>query len=394
MSSIMIHGIGALVTGDLREPTLKAKTLFIEDGIFKEIGGGVRDADIVIDAKGATATPGLIDGHCHPTFGEFTPAQEALGWISHYIHGGVTAFVSAGELHLPGLPLDRPDPKLFKYLAVLACRTFGTLRSSGIKMYGGTPLLVTGLSEADFDEFKNEGIRCVKFIFYDYDHAPRGEAEAYVQLARARGITVKIHSGGVSRSGVSRVAGADIILRLRPDVVAHINGGPIPMPFGEIKQVVEETNGFLEIASSGNYRVAIELMKMVKARGQLDRVTLGTDTPGGTGVIPRGMLRNIALLASLGGVSPEEAICIATGNTARAHGLETGLIEVGRPADLVLMGRIRGSEGSDVLEDFRLGNIPAISTVIVDGKLVVEGRSQQTPPPEVSPLIERRGRSS
>jgi len=70
----------------------------------------------------------------------------------------------------------------------------------------------------------------VKFIFYDYSLLPNGEAERYVAWARARGIKVKIHSGGVSRSGVSQVAGADIVKRIKPDIVGHITGGPIPMP--------------------------------------------------------------------------------------------------------------------------------------------------------------------
>ncbi len=55
----------------------------------------------------------------------------------------------------------------------------------------------------------------------------------------------------------------------------------------------------------------------MRAKGQLSRLTLGTDTPGGTGVIPRGMLRNICYIASVCGVPPAEAVAIATGNTAR-----------------------------------------------------------------------------
>ena len=65
-------------------------------------------------------------------------------------------------------------------------------------------------------------------------------------------------------------------------------------------------------------------------RGQLHRLTLGTDTPGGTGVIPRGMLRNVLYLASMCGLTPGEAVAIATGNTARAHGLDVGMLDVGR----------------------------------------------------------------
>src|SRR5438309_9114899 len=109
MSSILIKNIGTLVTGDLKTPLRSADSLSIEDGIIQKIGNGItRKADHVIDADGITAMPGLIDSHSHPSIGEYTPAQNALSWITNYMHGGVTALISAGELHLPGLPLP-PD---------------------------------------------------------------------------------------------------------------------------------------------------------------------------------------------------------------------------------------------------------------------------------------------
>ena len=132
----------------------------------------------------------------------------------------------------------------------------------------------------------------VKFIFYDYSLLPNGEAERYVVWARARGIKVKIHSGGVSRSGVSQVAGVDIVKRIKPDIVGHITGGPIPMPEEEVDQIARETDAYLEICSSGNSRLVLTLMRAVKSLDAFHRVVIGTDTPGGTGVIPRGMFRD------------------------------------------------------------------------------------------------------
>jgi len=109
MSSILIKNIGAIVTGDLKNPLRNANSIFIDGGIIREIGNNIsRKADRVIDADGITAMPGLIDSHSHPSIGEYTPAQNALSWITNYMHGGVTALISAGELHLPGLPLP-PD---------------------------------------------------------------------------------------------------------------------------------------------------------------------------------------------------------------------------------------------------------------------------------------------
>jgi cytosine/adenosine deaminase-related metal-dependent hydrolase len=192
---------------------------------------------------------------------------------------------------------------------------------------------------------------------------------------------------GVSRSGASQVAGAAIVKHLRPDSVGHISGGPIPMPEGDMAAIVTETDLFLELCSSGNPRTALRLMDLVKARRAFHRVVIGTDTPGGTGVIPRGTLHQIAFLSAVGEVAPEVAIAMATGNVARAHGLQIGILEEGKPADLVLLDRVQGSIAKDVMDSFALGDLPGISLVMIDGEIRVAGRSQQTPPPERTALI-------
>jgi len=389
MPSVLIKNIGALVTGDLKKPLRNADSIYVEDGIVRVIGNGLNHrADIVIDARGITAIPGLIDSHSHPTFGDFTPAQNSLSWITHYMHGGVTAMISAGELHLPGLPLP-PDTRTAMSLALLAKRCWDNLRPSGVKVHGGTLLLVPGLKEKDFDDIAAAGIRLVKFIFYDYSLLSNGEAERYVKWARERGIKVKIHSGGVSRSGVSQVAGFEIVKKIQPDVVGHITGGPIPMPERDVERIVGETDYYVEICSSGNPRMVLSLMCAVKIKGVFHRVLIGTDTPGGTGIIPRGMLREIAFLSSVAEVAPESAICMATGNVGRAHGLSIGTVEEGKAADMVLLDRIQGSVAKDGLDAFAKGDLPGISVVMIDGEIRVAGRSQQTPPPERAAVIEK-----
>jgi enamidase len=380
MPSLLINNIGAIATGELAQPLRNEKAVYIEDGLIKEVGTSREKADTVVDAQGLTLTPGLIDGHVHPIFGEFTPTQNSVGWQRFYMHGGTTSMVSAGELHLPGLSLDPPDPKTFKYLAVLSLRCNANGQTYGPKMQTGTLLLAPGLKEADFAEVAAEGARCVKFIFYPL-MAPWDEALQYVEWAHKYGLVVKLHSGGVSRSGSSRPAGSEVVFRLNPDVVAHISGGPIPMPKAEMEQIVSDGKSYMEICTSGNYLRTVELIEMAKQYNALDRVVMGTDTPGGTGIQPRGMLRNICLISSLGKIAPEQAIAIATGNTGKAHKLAQGVIAPGRPADLILMGAIRGSVAGTALESISVGDLPGISTVIIDGQVVIKDRSEQTPPP-------------
>jgi len=382
MASLLVKNIGTLVTGKLATPLRQADSIFIRDGIVQAIGKNLlQAADHVIDANGITALPGLIDSHSHPSIGEYTPAQNALSWITNYMHGGVTALISAGELHLPGLPLP-PDARTALSVAIVTKKCYDNLRPSGVKVHAGTLLLVPGLSEKDFDEIQSLGIKLVKFIFYDYSLLPNGEAERYVNWAHARGIKVKIHSGGVSRSGVSQVAGFDMVQKIKPDIIGHITGGPIPMPEDDMIRIANETECFMEICTSGNYRLALSLARVVKAKGLHHRVLIGTDTPGGTGIVPRGILREIAFLSSVGEIEPEKAICMATGNVGRAHDLNIGVLEEGRPADLVLMHKITGSVAKDALDSFAKGDLPGISYVIIDGVVQVAGRSQQTPPPE------------
>ena len=48
MGSILIHNIGTLVTGDLKDPISEADSLYIENGRFVEIGTQKRTADTEI----------------------------------------------------------------------------------------------------------------------------------------------------------------------------------------------------------------------------------------------------------------------------------------------------------------------------------------------------------
>jgi len=387
----LVSNIGQCVSGDINAPVVDADSILVRDGKIAAIGHGLQQApDVVLDVRGATVIPGLIDAHTHPVFGEFCPAQHGVHWLRQYLHGGVVGVVSAGELHLPGLALDRLSPQIVKSLALLTKATYDTERPSGVKVYAGTVLLVPGLTESDFDDFAAAGIKLVKFIFYDWTKAEPGEAGQYVTWAHARGMRAKVHSGGVSRSGASRVCGWDVIESVRPDIVGHINGGPIPMPEEEMLRIVRETDLYVEFCTSGNPRLGVRLFQAALEANARHRVVIGTDTPGGTGIAPRAMLRNILLGASMTGLDPADTICMATGNVAVAHGLAGGVLRVGEPADLVVLDAIEGSVARDALASIKNGDLPGIGAVMVDGELLVYPRSEQTPPPRRVPHASRR----
>jgi enamidase len=388
MSRLCIKNIGELFSGDLVKPVLTATSILIEDGRIADFDADGRgDVDQVIDARGAAVMPGLIDGHVHPTLGEWTPAQNAQGWIGNYLHGGTTTLVSAGELHVPGLDFNALTPELVTSLAIVSAHTTGRSRWSGAKVRAGTVLLVPGMTDAHFDRLATAKIPLAKFIFYPLHEDPE-EAKRYVRKCHERGIRVKVHTGGVSRSGASRVCGYETLSWLQPDVAAHISGGPIPMSDEDLDEVVDKTDFFLEICSSNNYAATLRVVRRLLDKGRIDRLTVGTDTPGGTGVIPRGMMRNVLFLSSVCGIPAAEAIALATGNTGAAHGLEEGRIEIGRPADLFIAAPIMGSLKT-ASEAIAHGDLLGISHVLVDGELIVNGRSEQTPPPVIIPRLEK-----
>jgi enamidase len=95
--------------------------------------------------------------------------------------------------------------------------------------------------------------------------------------------------------------------------------------------------------------------------------------------MPLGILYTMSHLASLGGVAPEIAIAMATGNNARVYRLNAGTLQAGRDADIVLIDACRGGSQNDALAALRNGDIPGIGAVITNGVPRFVGRSRNTP---------------
>jgi len=374
----LIKNIGVFLTGDIDNPIADSDCLLIEDGLI--VGTAYGDADRVIDAAGCGIAPGLIDGHCHPVFGDWTPRQNQIGWIEMNVNGGVTSFISAGEVHLPGRPKDAEGVKA---LAMVAQRCFANFRPLGAKVIAGAPV-----PELDFDRdfyqgIKDAGIRHIGEIGLG-TVAKGADAARVTAWCREIGIETIMHVGGPSIAGSHHVR-ADDVLEAQPDVLSHINGGPTSNPHEDIRQLCREASGALEVVHNGNEKSALVALDEALKNNRLNDFLIGTDAPAGSGVQPNGMLRMVTLLASIGGLPAEQAWCCASGNVAKKRGLEQGMLEVGRPADIVFMDRPSGSEGTNVLDAIAVGNIPGIASVMIDGKLRT-ARSRSTPPSDRIPV--------
>ncbi len=251
--------------------------------------------------------------------------------------------ISAGEVHLPGRPKDIVG---LKALAIVAVRAFANVRPAGVKVHAGAPILETGLEEHDFAELADAGVGLIGEVGLG-SVKTGAQAAPMLGWARQHGMVSTFHTGGPSIAGSSAIR-ADVVLEARPDVVGHINGGTTALPDADIEQLVASGMA-IEIVHCGNGRAALYAIGLAKEGGVLERVILGNDAPSGTGVVPLGILRTMAHLASLGGVAPEVAVCLATGNTARVHRLETGTLAVGREADIALVDAPQGSAADSAL---------------------------------------------
>ena len=385
MASVVLKNIQTIVSGNIQTPIIEGDAIQVEDGLIKAVGR-FEDMKIdpdcqVIDCDQMTVTPGLIDSHCHVVLGDYAPRQQQIGFLDSEVHGGVTTFISAGEVHLAGRP---KDPAGTKALAILAAKAFNNYRPGGAKVIGGALILEKGLTREDFEEMAREGVRVVGEIGLGSVKEP-ADAAPMVKWAKELGMTVMMHTGGTSIPGSSTVT-AEQVIQTDPHIASHINGGPTAVALHEVKRLVNETELALEIVHCGNPKVAVDAANLCIEAGALERVIIGNDAPSGTGVIPLGILRVINHLASLTAVKPEEAICMATGNTANLYKLNRGMISEGMEADLVIMDAPMGSVGDDALSAIEAGDVPGIAMVLVDGQVVV-GKSRNTPPTKRNPKI-------
>ena len=374
-----IVNLGSIVTGDWRDPFAAGDSILMADGRIVAVGHAsaaeVAACDVVIDADGATAIPGLIDSQVHNTFGDYTPRQKTVGFLDSYVHGGTTTCISASEVHVPGRP---KDPAGVKALAVAAKKCFDDFRPGGMKVYAGSIIMEPGLTEADFAEVAAQGVWLAKAGFgavaTPFDYVPM------VAWARKHGMITTVHTGGSSIPGSSGIW-ADHLIAMNPHVSFHVNGGPVAMPDADFPRMVHESSIALQVCTAGNLRTTLLLANMTMEAQQFDRFLIATDTPTGSGIMPLGMMYTITHLASLTQMPVEWAIAAATGNNAVVYKLNSGFLRAGKDADVVILDACVGGSKDNALDALRNGDIAAVAAVVTAGVPRFVGRSWNTPAP-------------
>ena len=372
-----IVNLGAILTGDWRDPVAAGDSIVMIGGQIAHVGTAsasqIESSDVLIDADGATAIPGLIDSHVHITFGDYTPRQRTVGFLESYVHGGTTTSITASEVHVPGRPTD---PEGVKALAIAAMKCFEHYRPGGMRVCAGSVILEPGLVQGDFAELASKGVWLAKAGFggfeTPFEYAPM------IAWAKKHGMITTVHTGGSSIPGSSGIW-ADHLIAMQPHVSFHVNGGPIAMPDRDFPRLVNETKIALQLCTAGNLRTCLWTAELLKAAGQFERLLIATDTPTGSGIMPLGMLYTISHIVSLAKIPAEWAVSAATGNNADVYRLNSGYLRPGRDADVVIIDACAGGSQGNALDAIRNGDIPAVAAVISDGVPRFVGRGRNTP---------------
>ena len=391
---IALVNVRTIVTGDWRNPLAAGDTILCEDGLITRVGTAsaqeVEACDLVIDAGGATALPGMIDSQVHVVFGDYTPRQKTVGFLESYLHAGVTTAISASEVHLPGRPKDAAGVKA---LAVCAHKHWENYRPGGIKVYGGSIILEPTLTPDDLREVAAHGVRLAKAGFGAFkdpaDYAP------LMQAAREAGMITNVHTGGASIPDALPVIKGEHLRAMNPHVSFHINGGPVAMPDEDFEPIIAETQIAAQVCIAGNLRTMFLTADLCWKHAAYDRFLIATDTPTGSGIMPLGMIYTITYLAALRNhVPPEVWIAAATGNNAEIYGINTGKIAVGRTADILIADQPLGGSQPDLLSSLAHGDVYGLGAVIAGGEPIFVGKSRNTPPPtrKVQVVSSRLGR--
>ncbi|MBN1317014.1 MAG: amidohydrolase family protein [Anaerolineales bacterium] len=363
MQELIITNIKNIVSGDIYHPLLAGDSIFISKKKIKAVGFisemQLSGTEARLDAQGGTVTPGLIDSHQHPGAGDYTPTAGVtmVGWAYGKLRGGVTTIISAGEIHLPGRPSDRTGTKA---MAIYFYNSYKSYRPSGVKVHGGALVLTPDLCESDFEELAQNGVWLVGEVCAPFSIPYPNLVAPLTAWARKAGMKVQMHVSG------AHLTYQEIRL-VNPHVLCHINGGLCALRHSVAEQAIAGYDGYFELVPNGNPRATRSVISLAQENDRLDRIIIGSDDPGGLGLAPLGVLSMVLRISAEYEIPAHISLAMATGNTARAYDLETGIIAPGKAADLIVLKKHPDSAAGDALESLESGDMPLVTSIISDG---------------------------
>jgi enamidase len=396
-----------LIDGTGHDP-IENMAIIIDGNRIKNVGlvTSYPDNTHVVDLRGFTVMPGLIDCHLHLGGLTVDKPGKAIGKVSlkdmasfffdysrNYAHrrwlaiaNGVTTIRSAGD-HYPHIIKLRDKIAAGKLVGPRIFAPGPTITAPGGHpagtIYNGNRYIIKNATRqiAEVSSAREEvrrlvegGVDCIKAIYSDINpmdithKVPRlslNVLEALADEAHQHNLRLMVHTGSPKETMDAVKAGADSIEH-------GILPGADSTEFEDdlVKIMLDRGTYFVPtLAIAWAYKDAYPdvfsglKMTFKKLHSAGVNIAAGTDsgTPGV--VIGKGLHKELELMVEAG-ISPMEAITAATRNAADNLGKanELGTIESGKLADIIAVS-------GDPLKDIR--DTREIKLVIKDGKILV-----------------------
>ena len=409
-SKTLVIRNGTLIDGS-GAPAVENTAVVIQGNRISSVGdlpGGINLEDTakvdVIDATGRWIMPGLIDGHCHLSFG--MPAVQGYASARGTVNPGFSALRAARNaqtvLRAGVTSISIPGGTWFIEVGLRDAINAGLVEGPRIYTAGrfivtygsigdyepswvGTPEHTLGILANNVSDMITEvrrqtkhGVDFIKLAdstWGDTQTFAKEEMAAVVEEAHRRNARISIHSRGAGSTKAAAEAGIDWImhadLATEGDLYAVAEAGVRIMPtttfLFEALEVGKEKGRSDEELDVIKRNVDSAMTVLQTARSLGVKVMCGTDT-GNSPVMPYGTLHahEAEIMVKFGGYTPMEAITAYTKDNAYSVGMEgdLGVIESGKLADVLILD-------ADPLEDIRvLQGGKHLCSVIKDGRQV------------------------
>ena len=366
------------------EPPAIGDAIVIENNRIRSVGPVPEDLNLedretvrVIDASGQWVMPGLIEGHCHLSFGqpvmpgvgiakgatspEFNTLRAARN-AQKVLRSGVTSISIPGGTWFTDVALREAinngmieGPRIF--CAGRFIITYGSIGDDEPSWVGSPEHILGKLANNVSDmitEVRRQSKHGVNFIkladstWGDNQTISKEELSAVVEEAHRRNMRVAVHSRGSGSTRAAAEAGMDWImhadLATEADLYAVAEAGVRIMPTMTFLERASEVGG-----EHGRGTSEVDYLKrnlesagkmLETARGLGLKMLCGTDS-GNSPLMPYGELHanEADIFVRYGGYSPMEAIVACTRDNAYAVGLEgqVGEIAPGKLADVIIL---------------------------------------------------------
>ncbi|HEY0484942.1 MAG TPA: amidohydrolase family protein [Mycobacteriales bacterium] len=407
-SSWLLITNGTVIDGTGAPPVPGASVLVRDDLVVQVGAGATRDAIprgervTEIDATGKTVMPGMIDAHCHMTYGESRSEEEIdlytspelrtlkAAWNAQKVlRAGITGISQPGGSYYIGVGLrDAIREGIVQGPRMTSAGRYISTSNSLTDWYPdsvGVPEGSIGVLANTLPEMVNEvrhqaknGVDLIKLAdspYGTYQAFTNDEMKALADLAHQLGKKITIHARGSSEVDAAVQAGIDWIMHgnvMSDETIEHLAESGTPL-VPTLLLLANITDWGPLVGSPAPMRDGMARM-LDRTADSLHRaheagVKFVTGTDSGFSVSPYGEwhARELELLMDYAGLSALEAIQAATQHGALMLGLDgrLGVVAPGMIADLLV---VDGDPVSDirVLQDRR-----RIETVISNGVPVV-----------------------